>query len=192
MERNDEDIMRLYQSGDTDAMRHIFQRYKIRILNFCYGLLGNRADAEEVAGDVFLALVSDKSSYDPGRKFSTWVYTIARYKCISRIRKRKSVVSLWFASKDDPEGEPWDIPDETYHPQDSLIRKEARYQVRLAISKLPNQQKEAIILRQYHGFSYQQISEVLQCSLEKVKILIFRAKEQLSGDLASFIEEGQS
>lgn len=192
MERNDEEIMRLYQSGDTDAMRHIFQRYKIRILNFCYGLLGNRADAEETAGEVFLALVADKSSYDPTRTFSTWIYTIARYKCISRIRKRKNMVSMWFSSKDDPDGEAWDIPDESNHPQDNLINKEAKRQVRRAISKLPDEQKQAIILRQYHGLSYNQISEVLECSLDKVKILIFRAKEQLSVDLASFIEEGQS
>jgi len=192
MERSDEEIMKLYQSGDTEAMRLIFQRYKFRILNFCFGLLGNRADAEEVAGDVFLALVADRSSYDPSRKFTTWLYTIARYKCISRIRKRKNVVSLWFSSKDNPKGETWDIPDESNHPQESLIKKETKRHVRRAISKLPDEQKEAIILRQYHGFSYQQISDVLKCSLEKVKILIFRAKEQLSVDLASFIEEGRS
>lgn len=191
MQQSDEEIMRLYQSGDKDAMRHIFQRYKIRILNFCLGLLGNRSDAEEVAGNVFLALVTDKSSYDPSRTFSTWVYTIARYKCISQIRKRKSVLSL-SPSSEDQDREIWDIPDTNDQPGKNLERKEVICQVRRAISKLPSEQKEAIILRQYHELSYQQISEVLGCSLEKVKILIFRAKEQLSIELASFIKEGQS
>ena len=191
MQQSDEETMKQYQSGDTDAMRHIFQRYKIRILNFCFGLLGNRADAEEIAGDVFLALVADKSSYDPNRTFSTWIYSIARYKCISQIRKRKPTLSL-SSTKEDQDCEMWDIPDAKDQPRETLEKKEVKYQVRRAILKLPNEQKEAIILRQYHGLSYQQISEVLECSTEKVKILIFRAKEQLSIELASFIEEGQS
>lgn len=191
MERTDEELMRLYQAGDTDAMRHIFQRYKIRILNFCIGILGNRADAEEVAADVFLALVAEKKSYDPTRTFSTWAYTIARYKCISQMRKRKPILSLSYSSED-KDCEMWDIPDTKDQPVEILEKKEIKYQVRRAISKLPSEQKEAIILRQYHGLSYQQISEVLECSLEKVKILIFRAKEQLSIELAAFIEGGRS
>jgi len=191
MERSDENIMRLYQSGDTQAMRHIFERYKIRILNFCIGLLRNRADAEEVAGDVFLALVADKSSYDPNRTFSTWIYTIARYKCISRIRKRKNITSMWY-SNNDKDYEMLDIQDANDTPREALDKREAKSQVRQAISKLPDEQKEVIILQLYHGHTYQQISEIVECSLEKVKILIFRAKERLSVELASFTEEDQS
>ena len=191
MERSDEEIMRLHQSGDSEGMSHIFQRYKIRILNFCFGLLGNRADAEEAAADVFLALVANRNSYDSNRTFSTWIYTIARNKCVNRIRKRKNIISLWISSEDGSDGEMLDIPDSNDHSRDSLIKKEISLNVRRAIAKLPHEQKEAVILRQYHGFSYQQISEILSCSLEKVKILIFRAKEQLRVVLVSFVKEEQ-
>ena len=191
MDRSDEEIMKLYQSGDSQAMTHIFQRYKIRILNFCFGLLGNRADAEEAAAEVFLTLVADKNSYDTSRTFSTWIYTIARNKSIDRIRKRKNILSLWVSSRDGSDDEMMDISDTNDHSRDALIRKEISVNVRRAIAKLPDEQKEAIMLRQYHKFSYQQISTVLGCSLEKVKILIFRAKEQLRVELMSFVEEEQ-
>ena len=190
MERSNEDLMRAYQAGETQAMELLFQRYKIRILNFCYGLLSNRADAEEAAAEAFLALVVEKDSFDPSRTFSTWFYTIARNKCISRIRKRNSFVSFWTeASSEDSEGEMWDVPDSRDTSREELARKEVLAGVRKAIYRLPPEQKEAMVLRQYHGFSYQQISQILGCSLEKVKTLIFRAKEQLRSELMSFVKE---
>ena len=76
-------------------------------------------------------------------------------------------------------------------PSESLVKKETSEHVRHAIAGLPPEQREAITLKQYHDLSYLQISEVLDCSLEKVKILIFRAKEQLRIELASFILEEQ-
>lgn len=191
MDRSDEDIMKEYQSGDSGAVSDIFQRYKIRILNFCFSLLGNRADAEEAAAEVFLALVADKNSYDVSRTFSTWLYTIARNKCVNRIRQKKNIVSLWVPSRSGSDYEMMDAPDTTPHSREALSRQEVSVSVRRAIAKLPDEQKEAITLRQYHGFSYQQISDILGCSLEKVKILIFRAKEQLRVELASFVKEEQ-
>ena len=64
--------------------------------------------------------------------------------------------------------------------------------VRRAIAALPLEQREAIVLRQYHGFSYEEISRILDCSLDKVKVLIFRAKLNLKGQLASFMGEALS
>ena len=93
MGRSDEQLMRAFQTGDREAMYHLFQNNKVRILNFCFGLLGNRADAEEVAGDVFLTIIKYKDYYDPNRTFSTWLFTIARNQCFNRMRKRKRTVS---------------------------------------------------------------------------------------------------
>ncbi|MBF0595554.1 MAG: RNA polymerase sigma factor [Candidatus Omnitrophica bacterium] len=192
MERSNEDLMKAYQSGETHAMEQLFQRYKVRILNFCYGLLANRADAEEAAADAFLALVIEKDSFDTSRTFSTWFYTIARNKCISRMRKRNNFVSLWIPSSNDDDGKMWDVPDGNDISREAMAKKEVQVGVRKAIAKLPDEQREAIILRQYHGFSYQQVSQILGCSQEKVKSLIFRAKEQLRAELMSFVKEERS
>jgi len=190
MEKRDEDIMMEYRSGgEPESIKIIYFRYKARILNFCLRMLGNRADAEDVTGDVFLALFSRKYAYDPGAKFSTWLYTVARNTCINRIRKRKNLVSVWFSSKGSNEYEQWDVEDNEDHAADQLAQREAASRVRRAIGLLPDEQREAIILREYHRFSYDEIRKILNCSLEKVKILIFRGREGLRGELKSFIEE---
>jgi len=189
MERSDEQLMQDYQNGDKDAMKSIFQGNKLRIINFCYGLLGNRADAEEAASDVFLAVVKYKDYYDSKRTFSTWIFTVARNQCINRIRKRNKTVSLWYAAEGNDGYEPWEIPDGGENSREILAENERAHHVRKAITRLPYEQREAIVLKQYHGFSYAEISNILNCSLDKVKVLIFRAKERLREELASLIGE---
>lgn len=192
MEQTDEMLMRACQLGDETAMKRIFEHNKVRIFNFCYGILRNRADAEEVAAEVFLTLIRKKHLYDPERTFSTWIFTIARNLCFNRIRNRKKTLSFWFSSKDTDQFESWEVPDEGEDSRESLERKERARHIRMAIAGLPLEQREAIELRQYQGFSYKEISEILNCSVDKVKILIFRAKQSLKDELASFIREEQS
>jgi len=190
MEQRDEEIMMEYQSGkDPQAVSIIFFRYKSRVLNFCLRILGNRADAEDVTGDVFLTLFSRQYAYDPKAKFSTWLYTVARNRCIDRVRKRKNLVSVWFSSQESKEHKQWDIEDTEDLANDQLAKREAASRVKRAIRQLPYEQREAVILREYHRLSYDEISQILNCSLEKVKILIFRGRESLREQLKSFIEE---
>lgn len=188
MERRDEEIMLEYLEGNVEVADIIFQRYKNRILNFSIRLLGNRADAEDVTGEVFLALFSKKYTFNPNAKFSTWFFTVARNSCITRIRKRKNVVSMWFTSKAGKLQE-MEIEDSSQLSRDELVKKEREKKVRLAIASLPLEQKEAIILREYQKLSYDEISQILNCSLQKVKILIFRAREQLRAELTSLLKE---
>ena len=192
MNESDEALMQAYQGGDHTAMEHLFEHNKLRILNFCFGILGSRADAEEVASEVFLAVIKHKESYQPHRTFSTWVYTIARNLCLNRIRERRRVINVWFATKTADSDDSWDIADTKELTRESMERKERARAVRRAIAALPVEQREAIVLKQYHGFSYQEISHILECSLEKVKILIFRAKAHLKASLVSYIEEATS
>lgn len=190
MEQSDEEIMMEYQSDrEPEAVKMIFFRYKTRILNFCLRILGNRADAEDVTGDVFLTLFSGKYVYDPKAKFSTWLYTVARNSCISRMRQRKNLVSVWFSSKGGSGCDQWDMEDKEDLAGEQLAQREAASRVKRAIGRLPAEQREAIVLREYHRLSYDEISRILNCSLEKVKILIFRGRESLREELKSFIEE---
>jgi len=190
MTQSDEDIMMEYHvTGEPELIKAIFFRYRTRILNFCLRMLGNRADAEDVTGEVFLTLFSRKYAYDPEAKFSTWVYTVARNGCLSQIRKRKNLVSLWFSSRGSSTYDQWEIEDTGDLAEEQLGKREAASRVKRAIGQLPYEQREAIVLREYHRLHYADISQILGCSLEKVKILIFRAREQLREDLKMFIEE---
>jgi RNA polymerase sigma-70 factor (ECF subfamily) len=190
MTQSDEDIMMEYrETGEPELIRAIFFRYRTRILNFCLRILGNRADAEDVTGEVFLRLFSGKYAYDPKAKFSTWIYTVARNGCLTQIRKRKNFVSLWFSSRGNSTYNQWEVEDKEDLAEEQLGKREAASRVKRAIRQLPYEQREAIVLREYHRLHYADISQILGCSLEKVKILIFRARARLKEDLKMFIEE---
>ena len=190
-EISDEQLILEFQAGNKDCVSMIFERYKTPIFNFCLRYLGNRPDAEDATGDVFLKLFSHQYTFDPGAKFSTWIYTIARNSCIDRIRKRKFSVSLWFTAREDGSEGYWDIEDPSEVSRDQLAQKEVTQSIRVGIRKLPLEQKEALILREYQGLSYEEIAKVLGCSLEKTKVLIFRARENLRKELSSLIQEGK-
>lgn len=191
MDLSDEQIMQDYRDKGPQALEVIFERYKMRIFNFCLRLLGNRAEAEDVTSEVFLKLFSGAYTPAPEAKFSTWLFTVARNQSISQIRKRTNIMSLWFRKKMNNEEGHWDIEDNAQTSAESLTKGEERHIVRKAVHKLPLEQKEAIILREYFQMPYDEIAQVLGCSLEKVKVLIFRAREHLKGELHSLIKEGE-
>jgi len=191
-ELSDEEVMMEFQAGHEGAFRELFERYQVRVVHFCVRLLGNRADAEDVAGEVFLAVVARRNGYHQGHKLSTWLYTIAHHKCVDRIRRRRWLVSLGGrgpARQEDDEPVTWDPPASQESAADAMARDDMAARVRGAIAKLPVKQREAIILRQYHDCSYEEISEILHCSLSKVKVLIFRGKERLRTELLSVVKE---
>jgi RNA polymerase sigma-70 factor, ECF subfamily len=151
-------------------------------------MLNNRADAEDVTSDVFLQVLNRKYIYTRLAKFSTWLFTVTRNACISRLRKRKLFVSLWIQKNDSDDYEVWDLPDTNESASDELKQKETRALVRRAINQLPLMQKDALIMREYMRLSYDEIAQVLGCSLENVKISIFRGRERLRIELASLIQ----
>lgn len=190
MEKSDEDLMLEHQQDIKGAIDVIFLRYQKPILNFSLRLLGNRADAEDVAAEVFLGIVSGKSAYvpKPEAKFSTWLYTLARNSCFSKIRRRKNRLSLFSKVSASGEEEQWEIPD-TKTPADELHKKEVAHQIKKAVQDLPLTQREAFILREYHGFSYEEIVQATGQSLANVKVLIFRAREELRKSLSYLLRE---
>lgn len=165
----------------------IFTRYKTPVLNYALRILGSRADAEDVVSDVFLAVFGGKYRFDPKAKFSTWAFAVTRNMCIDKIRKRKRFLPLLFRNEGTKELEEWDPPDTKDLPREDLEKKEMAHHVQQAIQKLPPEQKEALVLREYHDLSYEEISKVLDCSLSSVKVLIFRARENLKKELASIL-----
>ena len=190
-EKPDEQLIEEFKQGDENAMQVLFLKYNGRILNFALRIVGNRADAEDVTSEVFLAVLHQKYIWQPSAKFATWLFTIARNACLTRIRQKRNSLSLWFLSSKNEE-DFFDIPDTRENSRETLVKREEAQTVRRAVAKLPVEQREAIVLREYHGFSYAEIAQVLGCSLEKVKILIFRAREQLKTELASSFQGGPS
>jgi RNA polymerase sigma-70 factor (ECF subfamily) len=189
MEKPDEQIMQEFMAGDNEAISLIFTRYKSRIFNFCLRFLGNRADAEDITSDVFLKLFHRQYSLISGAKFSTWLFTIAHNACFSRLRKKKPVVFSDAWNSDRGRSVEDMLPDPSDSSSDKLISKERAEVLHKALNVLADEQKEALILKEFHHFSYLEIAEILGCSLDKVKVLIFRARERLKVELTAFIKK---
>lgn len=191
MEQSDEELMKAYQEGDEEAMGRIFGRYQRRIFNFALRLLGQRADAEDATADVFLSLIKAGASWYSGAKFSTWLYTVARNACFSKLRRRRNFFSLSFSKGPGESETEWDVPDPSTT-GDELHQKELGEHIKSAVGGLPVSQKEVLILREYHDLSYDEISAITGESLSNVKVLIFRAREQLRQTLSFLLKEVQS
>ena len=176
---NDEELVRLYYQADGEALKVIFQRHKDGLFNFALRFTGNRADAEDAVSHVFMMVCEKRYTIQPGASFKTWSYTVTRNICLSKIRKRGRFIPLWAPKSDSDDGQAIEVKDPKGLPRDQLNQKEIMGLVQKAIYKLPEEQKEALLLREYQGFTYVEIAEVLHCSLDKVKILIFRARNHL-------------
>lgn len=187
VEKSDETLMEECQEGSSAALEELFGRYKAKVFNFAYRILSDRAEAEDATSDLFLTMLSKSGAYSPQAraKFSTWAYTVVRNGCFSRLRKRRG----WFSFGDLAE---WQVADAGPGPGEQAQRRDMGRWVQAAVQKLPLSQKEAIVLREYHGLSYAEIAQVLRCSMENVKILIFRAREALRKELAPILKEGDA
>ena len=192
IDQTDEQLWQGYIGGNQGAFETLFSRHKDKVFNFSLRLLNSRADAEDVTSEVFLQLFYKKFQYDGRAKLTTWLFTVARNGCMTKLRSAKGVISMWFKKEDDSEFESWDVVDSGPLPGDELTRRETARSVKRALLKLPQEQKQALILREYFQKDYQEIAQILDCSLDNVKVLIFRAREALRVDLKPIIKENLS
>lgn len=174
----DEDSERAVRAhaGDRAAFGDLIEKYQGPIYGYALHFFGNPTTAEDVAQDVFLRAHRFLHTYDPGRRFATWLYTIARNLCIDRHREtvRKGQVDV-----------------ESVHPRylaapagdsDPLVHlqnAEERTRLALAIRELPEKYRTPVVLCYLEGLPYQEISEILGISLNNTKIRIFRAKKMM-------------
>jgi len=182
---SDEDHMLACQQGNKESLEVLYQRWKRPIFGFALRLLGRRADAEDVAAEVFVKLAEGRNIFRPEAKFSTWIFTVARNLAIDKIRKNKKMTS-----SDTENSEPMNLQDQTLNPQEQLAAKDLGEVIGRAVRALPPPQDEILVLREYQHMSYGEISEVTGYSIEKVKVTIFRARETLRTKL-HFLLEGR-
>ena len=188
----DEELMLRLKDGEADCFKELVMRHQRSVINTAFRVTGNHQEAEEVAQEVFLRIYRAAPGYRPDAKFSTYLYRVTLNLSLNQVRKARAVLSRFFSGEQGFNeelviGEVADrLPDT---PLISLEKKEVKKAVRKAIRSLPKRQRVAIILSQYEGLSYQEISELLHCSHKAVERLIHRGKIQLKEELASYIQK---
>jgi RNA polymerase sigma-70 factor (ECF subfamily) len=167
-------LMNRIGRGDEAAYRVMADRYLAPITSFSERMLGNRAEAEDVAQDTFLKLWTEAGRWTPRAKPSTWLYRIAHNLCVDRLRKRREVGA-----------EALDRHSAGDRPSALLDRKETALQVAQALARLPERQCAAITLIHYQGMNNVEAAEVLEVSVDAIESLLARGRRSLREQLES-------
>ncbi|MEJ2156087.1 MAG: RNA polymerase sigma factor [Desulfobacteraceae bacterium] len=185
----DTQLMLQFKAGDQRAFQHLFDKHKKRVINYCFRYCGNAAMAEEMAQETFLRVYKAARRYRPKARFTTWLFKIAANVCRNEIRKpayRAQVESLngntvpELPSDNGPTGSGCGQPD-------ALFEESERHAlVRAAIQRLPEQQREALLLRVNEEFSYREIGRQINRPEGHVKTLIYRGRQQLKKMLGAY------
>ena len=181
------------KQGDTAAFAELVDKYKQPVMNVAYRMLHDAMEAEDLAQAVFVQVFKSASRYQVSAKFSTWLFTIARNLCLNEIRRRSrhpldSMDATHPAQEDQP---PTQYEDrKSPSPTDSLLLGELEEKVEEALAGLPEDQRLALLLWRQGEQSYEEISQVLGCSLAATKSTIHRARETLKQQLKPYLQSG--
>lgn len=180
-------LMLRFQKGDLSAFEQLVRRNRSRFVNFIFRYLGDPQGAEDLAQEVLIRIYRAQQKYQPTAKFCTWAYRIAVNLSLNALRDRKKLVSLPLRDGED-EGDLEVVDPAAPSPAEILVREETAAGIRRAIDRLPENQRTALILNRFEGFSYQEISEVMDLSVMAVKSLLSRAREKVKEYLLPYLD----
>src|SRR5574341_1576223 len=118
--------------GDERAFAHLVENYQRAVFNLCYRMVWDAAEAEDAAQETFIRAYTRLASYDPARKFSSWLLAVASHYCIDRLRRRHFGLVSW----DDLPPWRW-LPDADPQPEEVTLRHEAQRHVQELLDRLP-------------------------------------------------------
>jgi len=178
----DEVLVSACRRGDQDAFATLVERYQGKIYNLAYRLLGNADDAGEMAQEVFCRAYVKLGEFRGEASFSTWLYRIAHNICYDELRRRRRrpVASL---EAETESGTRLEVPAPQPGPAELCARQAVRERLQQLIATLPPDQRTALVLRDIQDLSYEEMAQVLQCSLGTVKSRLNRARRTLRDKL---------
>lgn len=166
-------------AGQTGEFRKLVEQYQRPVFRFIRNLISDEHDAEDMTQDVFLAAFDHLKSYDAGRaSMLTWLFTIARNRCVNFLKRKRPVI--------DGEAIADTLPVVNC---DDAGRNEFWSCLDVALDALPVEQKTAFVLAEIEGLPYADIAEIEQATLGTVKSRIHRARQRLRAVLAPTMGE---
>ena len=194
-DESDQDILLMLRvkQGDIVAFESLVEKYKHPVIRIIYRTLKDATEAEDLAQTVFIQVFKSAHRYKPASKFSTWLFTIARNLTLNEIRRRsRHPAESMDAGTSHDEEAPWKQFEDRSNstPDEQALRNELERKIEEALSQLPENQRTAILLCQNDGLSYEDISDILNCSVSAVKPLIHRGRLVLKTQLKPYLKTG--
>lgn len=180
---SDEVLMLQVRDGQTSKLAVLFERHHRSLFGFFYRLCASREQSEDLTQDVFFRLLKYRTSFEPRTTFTAWMYQVARNVFADHARKRRPETQ-W--SEDAPEQVSSDAPheDRVGHGQEIAL-------LRRALSQLPVEKREVLVLSRYQNLKYSEIGRILGCDENTVKVRVYRAVRAL-GELFNEMAGGKT
>ncbi len=170
-EVEDRDLITKARRGDVESYNLLISRWDRRIFNYLLRLVKDREDARDLAQDVFLKAYQNLNKLEDPTKFSPWLYRIAHNEAYSLLRKNRPATEMG-------EERAQSIPGRR------MLPIEVGLAVSTALSRLTDDQREAVVLKIYEGFKFEEMAEILACPVSTIKSRLYTALDLLKESLA--------
>ena len=180
MQRTDEELVVLSTAGDTDSFNQLVVRWERPIFALAYRVLGREEDARDVCQETFLRAFRALKGFKSQAKFSSWLYRIALNLCrdwIRRERRTPMVTPL------DADTEPARLNGPAETAEELVVRRDLGRVITRAMTVLSEEQRSAIVLKEYHGLTFREIADLQGCPLSTVKTRLYQGLSVLRRQL---------
>jgi RNA polymerase sigma-70 factor (ECF subfamily) len=175
---SDEQLVELAVSQDREAFGEIVRRWERKIFALCFGMLGREDDARDAAQETFISAYRNLSGFRGDAKVSSWLHRIAVNQCLTYKRRAKTRSEEFLDSEDGSEERVFIAP-----LQNSPARRAEQFErlklVRTAVSSLPTDLRQIVVMKEFEDMTFQEISDTLELPLSTVKSRLYTALKQL-------------
>jgi len=172
----DKDLVSRCRDGNDDAWRDLVDRFGPKVYAIAYHFTLKREDAEELSQEIFLKIFENLHRYDGGFPLVAWVLSLSRNLCIDRYRRRKREKSFRFVSDDAVSA----LLKSDDDPASVALKKERTKLLFSALSEIPEDLAEILVLRDLNGLAYDEIGKALELPDGTVKSRLFRARAEVA------------
>ena len=162
------------RTGSAEAFHLLYTRYQQSVYRFCLRMIGEQAAAKDAFQETFMKVYEHRMDFR-GENFAAWLFTISRRVCLNALRQEKK----------------FDTFEEEIHVRESSSQSDIGMKdcIQRALASLPVTLREALILREYEGYSYQEIAEIIGIEISLAKIRVHRARIIMRRLLAPIVQE---
>ena len=185
------ELVAAHLAGDARAFQELVLRYRSRLINFVGRMIGDRERAEDLVQEAFIRAHRHLHRFDPTKKFSTWIYTIASNLAKNELRNRGRSPLVYGDTLRTPGGDglrPLQFEDPTTRPDAMYASRHLRELVDVTVAGLSPHHREVFVLRELEGRSYEEIATLTRCNLGTVKSRLNRARNAFAERIAPYLD----
>jgi len=185
----DETLVAAARDGDYQAFERLYEEHRQTVYRYVYQMVHSRDEAEDITQEAFVRAFQNLHRFRKQAKFSTWIVRIAMNLCTDRVRMNSRRASL--EQQEATGALEWMTIGKTINPNEEMERERQAAIVRKALMALPIHHRSVLILRDFEEKDYQEIADLLGCSVGGAKLRVLRARRALRDRLIPLLAEGR-